>query len=159
LTVSISTPYRPCAFAYKLGMQMVRPSPNLAGRLRTAGLRLTRPRLALARLLFDGDDRHITAEQLFGEASAAAIQVSLATVYNVLNQFTSAGLLREFVVEPGRSYFDTNINDHHHFFCEASGVLQDIAGQDVTVSGIPVPPAGTEISSVEVIVRVRTCGG
>jgi Fur family iron response transcriptional regulator len=159
LTVRIGAPYRPCAFAYKLGMQMVRPSPNLAGRLRTAGLRLTRPRLALARLLFDGDDRHITAEQLFGEASAAAIQVSLATVYNVLNQFTSAGLLREFVVEPGRSYFDTNINDHHHFFCEASGALQDIAGQDVTVSGIPVPPAGTEISSVEVIVRLRTCDG
>ena len=135
---------------------MVRPSPNLAGRLRTAGLRLTRPRLALAGLLFDGGDRHITAEKLFGEASAASIPISLATVYNVLNQFTSAGLLREVVVEPGRSYFDTNIEGHHHFFCEASGALQDISGEDVTVSGIPLPPAGTEISSVEVIVRVRT---
>jgi Fur family iron response transcriptional regulator len=67
--------------------------------------------------------------------------------------------MREVVVEPGRSYFDTNIDDHHHFFCEASGALQDISGRDVTVSGIPVPPAGTEISCVEVIVRVRTCGG
>jgi Fur family iron response transcriptional regulator len=110
-------------------------------------------------LLFDGDDRHVTAEQLRGEATAASIPVSLATVYNVLNQFTAAGLLREVVVENGRSYFDTNIDDHHHFFCEASSVLQDIAGRDVTVSGIPVPPAGTEISRVEVIVRVRTCGG
>lgn len=109
-------------------------------------------------MLFDGDDRHITAEQLHGEATAASIPVSLATVYNVLHQFTDAGLLREVVVEPGRSYFDTNIDDHHHFFCESSGVLQDIAGQDVTVSGIPVPPAGTEISSVEVIVRVRAYG-
>ena len=96
---------------------------------------------------------------MFGEASAALIPVSLATVYNVLHQFTTAGLLREVVVEPGRSYFDTNINYHHHFFCEASGVLQDIAGQDVTVSGIPSPPAGTEISCVEVMVRVRACGG
>jgi len=139
-------------------MHMLRPSPNVAGRLRTVGLRLTRPRLALARLLFEGDDRHVTAEQLRGEATAASIPVSLATVYNVLNQFTAAGLLREVVVENGRSYFDTNIDDHHHFFCEASGVLQDISGRDVTVSGIPVPPAGTEISCVEVIVRVRTCG-
>src|SRR6266513_1777927 len=134
---------------------MPRLSPNLAERLRTAGFRLTRPRLALARLLFDADDRHVTAEQLHGEATAASISVSLATVYNVLHQFTAAGLLREVVVEPGRSYFDTNIDDHHHFFCEASGALQDIAGQDVMVSGIPMPPAGTEISRIEVIVRVR----
>src|SRR4029077_10295676 len=136
-------------------MQMLRPSPHLAERLRSVGLRLTRPRVALAHLLFDAGDRHITAEQLHGEAAAASIRVSLATVYNVLHQFTAAGLLREVVVEPGRSYFDTNIDDHHHFFCESSGVLQDIAGQDVTVSGIPVPPLGTAINRVEVIVRVR----
>src|SRR5437763_17113165 len=139
-----------------LGMQY--SSPNLPERLRTVGLRPTRQRLALARLLFDGGDRHITAEQLHGEATAASVSVSLATVYNVLHQFTAAGLLREVVVEPGRSYFDTNIDDHHHFFWEASGVLQDIAGQDVMVSGIPVPPAGTEISRIEVIVRVRAYG-
>jgi Fur family iron response transcriptional regulator len=143
----------------ELGMQMPRLSPDLGERLRTAGFRVTRPRLALARLLFDGDDRHVTAEQLHGEAIAASISVSLATVYNVLNQFTAAGLLREVIVEPERSYFDTNIDDHHHFFCETSGVLQDISGQDVTVSGIPVPPAGTEISSIEVIVRVRSYEG
>ena len=138
---------------------MLRPLPNLVERLRGVGLRPTRQRLALARLLFDGEDRHVTAEQLHGEALAAAIPVSLATVYNALHQFTDAGLLREVVVEPGRSYFDTNIDDHHHFFCEASGVLQDIAGQGVTVSGLPVPPAGTEISRVEVIVRVRAHHG
>lgn len=114
--------------------------------------------MALARLLFDGDDRHVTAEQLFGEAAARSIPVSLATVYNVLHQFTGAGLLREVVIAPGRSYFDTNIHDHHHFFCESSGELQDIAGEGVAVSGIPLPPAGTEISRVEVIVRVRTSG-
>jgi Fur family iron response transcriptional regulator len=140
-------------------MQMLRPSADLAERLRSVGLKATRPRLALARLLFDGNDRHVTAEQLRGEATAGSIPVSLATVYNVLHQFTAAGLMREVVVEPGRSYFDTNIDDHHHFFCEASGALQDISGRDVTVSGIPEPPAGTEISCVEVIVRVRTCGG
>src|SRR5215467_5094220 len=120
---------------------MLQPSPNMAGRVRAAGLRITRPRLALARLLFDSGNRHITAEQLFGEASAASIPVSLATVYNVLHQFTAAGLLREVVVEPGRSYFDTNTDDHHHFFCESTGHLQDIPGKELMVEHLlPAPP-------------------
>jgi Fur family iron response transcriptional regulator len=106
-------------------------------------------------LLCDGGHRHVTAEKLHGEAIAAAIPVSLATVYNTLHQFTTAGLLREVVIAPGRSYFDTNIDAHHHFFCESTGMLQDIAGQGVVVSGLPAPPAGTEISHVEVIVRLR----
>jgi Fur family iron response transcriptional regulator len=130
------------------------PATSLS-RLRTAGLRPTRQRVALARLLFDAADRHVTAEQLHGEATAAAIPVSLATVYNTLHQFTAAGLLREVVVEPGRSYFDTNINDHHHFFCESSGMLQDIPGTAVMVGALPSAPAGTEISRVDVIIRVR----
>src|SRR5262249_34696629 len=122
---------------------------------RAAGLRPTRQRMALARLLFGGGDRHVTAEQLHGEASAAAIRVSLATVYNTLHQFTTAGLLREVVVEPGRSYFDTNVDDHHHFYCETTGMLQDIPGAAVMVSQLPGAPAGTEISRVDVIIRVR----
>jgi Fur family iron response transcriptional regulator len=130
-------------------------SPTAVERLRAVGLRQTRQRLALGRLLFGGGDRHVTAEQLHGEALAAAIPVSLATVYNTLHQFTDAGLLREVVVEPGRSYFDTNMADHHHFFWEPSGVLQDIPGEGVVVSGLPQPPAGAAIRRVEVIVRVR----
>jgi len=134
----------------------VAPSSSTAlERLRAAGLRPTRQRLALARLLLENSDRHVTAEQLHGEAVAAMIRVSLATVYNTLHQFTQAGLLREVVVEPGRSYFDTNTTDHHHFFWEATGRLQDIPGQDVVVSGLPLPPPGTEICSVEIIVRVQ----
>jgi Fur family transcriptional regulator, iron response regulator len=124
-------------------------------RLRSVGLRPTRQRLALARLLLENGDRHITAEQLHGEAVDAEIRVSLATVYNTLHQFTEAGLLREVVVEPGRSYFDTNTNDHHHFFCEATSKLQDIPGRDVVVSELPLPPVGTEICRIDVIIRVR----
>ncbi len=81
--------------------------------------------------------------------------MSLATVYNTLHQFTDSGLLHEVVVEPGRSYFDTNTSDHHHFFCEVTGKLQDIPGEELTVSSLPMPPAGTEISRVDVIIRVR----
>jgi Fur family transcriptional regulator, iron response regulator len=124
-------------------------------RLRTVGLRPTRQRIALARLLFAGSDRHITAEQLHSEAVAQAIRVSLATVYNTLHQFTEAGLLREVVVEPGRSYFDTNTSDHHHFFCEANGRLQDIPGHHLLLHGLPLPPCGTEISRVDIIIRIR----
>ena len=126
-----------------------------AERLRAAGLRPTRQRLALARLLFDGGDRHVTAEHLHGEAEARAIRVSLATVYNTLHQFTEAGLLREVVVEPGRSYFDTNVSDHHHFFCKSTGHLQDIPGELVMVGQLPQPPEGAEIRRVDVIIRIR----
>src|SRR5437660_9015100 len=137
-------------------MEPKRPTmPIIVERLRRASLRPTRQRVALARLLFEGGDRHVTAEQLHGEALAAAIRVSLATVYNTLHQFTAAGLMREVVVEPGRSYFDTNIDDHHHFFCESSGRLQDIPGNLVMVGRLPSPPDGTEIRRVEVIIRVR----
>ena len=136
-------------------MTASRPFTNALELLRAAHLRPTRQRLALARLLFEQGDRHVTAEQLHGEALGADIRVSLATVYNTLHQFTEAGLLREVVVEPGRSYFDTNTTDHHHFFCEATSKLQDIPGQDVVVSGFPLPPLGTEICRVDVIIRVR----
>ena len=135
-------------------MELSQSTSAIIERLRSVGLRPTRQRLALTRLLFNRGDRHVTAEQLHGEALAAAIPVSLATVYNALHQFTAAGLLREVVVEPGRSYFDTNIADHHHFFCEAIGLLQDNPAEELTVIGLPLPPSGTEIGRVEVIVRV-----
>jgi Fur family iron response transcriptional regulator len=136
-------------------MQLPRPSSIIVERLRHVGLRPTRQRVALAQLLFDAGDRHVTAEQLHGEAVAASIRVSLATVYNTLHQFTAAGLMREVVVESGRSYFDTNIDDHHHFFCESTGHLQDIPGELVRVGELPQPPAGAEIRRVDVIIRIR----
>jgi Fur family transcriptional regulator, iron response regulator len=127
---------------------------NALERLRAASLRPTRQRLALAKLLLGNGDRHVTAEQLYLEAAAAGMPVSLATVYNTLHQFTEVGLLREVVVEPGQSYFDTNIADHHHFFCESNGMLQDIPAQDIAVSGVPTAPPGTAIRRIDVIVRV-----
>jgi Fur family transcriptional regulator, iron response regulator len=130
--------------------------PSIAlEQLRAAGLRPTRQRVALARLLLESGNRHVTAEQLHNEAQAASIRVSLATVYNTLHQFTDRGILREVVVEPGRSYFDTNIEDHHHFFCESTGRLQDVASELVIVGQLPPPPIGTEIRRVDVIIRIR----
>jgi Fur family iron response transcriptional regulator len=136
-----------------------RPFTNALERLRTAGLRPTRQRLALARLLFDKSDRHVTAEQLHGEALAAAVPVSLATVYNTLHQFIGAGLLREVVVNSGRCYFDTNVSDHHHFFLADSSKLVDIPGHRIDVANVPSPPAGTAISRIDVIIRVERNSG
>lgn len=135
-------------------MDTRRPYTNVLSRLQEAGLRPTRQRLGLARLLFDGPDRHVTAEQLHAEAGGAGIKVSLATVYNTLHQFTRANLLREVVVDAGRSYFDTNTDTHHHFFFEDSGQLQDIPQDEVRLSALPQTPDGADIKSVDVIIRL-----
>jgi Fur family iron response transcriptional regulator len=132
-----------------------RPYAQTLTRLREAGLRPTRQRLALGRLLFDGGDRHVTAEALHEEAQKAGVSVSLATVYNTLHQFTGAHLLREVVVDSARTYFDTNVSDHHHFFVENSGRLMDIDGEKIAVTGLPDAPHGTGIARVDVIVRLE----
>ena len=133
----------------------MRTYSGVLDRLKAAGLRPTRQRLALAKLLIESGHRHLTAEDLFHEARTAGIPVSLATVYNTLHQFTSVGLLREVVVDMGQSYFDTNTSHHHHFFDEATGRLADIPEADVSIDRLPVPPEGCEIERVEVIVRLR----
>src|SRR5579864_6127532 len=136
-----------------------RPFANALELLRAARLRPTRQRLALARLLFEKGDRHVAAEELHGEALAAQVPVSLATVYNTLHQFVAAGLLREVVINPGRSYFDTNVSDHHHFFFEETGKLVDIPGDHVAVGDLPAPPAGTAVRRVDVVIRLELSRG
>jgi Fur family transcriptional regulator, iron response regulator len=126
-----------------------------AARLKAAGLRPTRQRIELARLLFTGDDRHVTAESLAEEGQRAGIKVSLATVYNALHQFQAAGLLRQVVVDAARSYFDTNTGDHQHFFVESEGLLIDIPGEHIQVSGVPSAPPGLSVDRVDVVVRVK----
>jgi Fur family iron response transcriptional regulator len=111
--------------------------------------------LALGRLLFDEGDCHVTAECLHEQAQDVGVSVSLATVYNTLHQFTAVGLLREVVVDSSRTYFDTNTADHHHIFHEDEGSLTDISGQMIDVAGLPDVPEGTELSRVDVVVRVR----
>ena len=127
---------------------------NVAELLRGAGLRPTRQRVALARLLFAEGDRHVTAERLHEEALVSRVPVSLATVYNTLHQFTGAGLLREVAVEGAKTYFDTNTSNHYHFFCERSGELLDISTGDIRIEGLPEAPEGMTVSRVDVLVRL-----
>lgn len=135
-------------------MSIQRTYTNVIERLRHAGLRPTRQRKELGKLLFEGPDRHVTAEALHGEAASAGIRVSLATVYNTLNQFTDAGLLREIVVDGDRAYFDTNTSNHHHFYHTDSGALEDIDGTDVVVANLPDAPDGARVERIDVVVRV-----
>ena len=127
-------------------------------KLRSAGLRPTRQRMSLAKLLFDAGDRHVTAETLHEEAIDAGVRVSLATVYNTLHQFTDVGLLRQVAVDGSKTYFDTNVSQHHHFFIEGENDLLDIPDADVVVGKTPVPPEGYEVARIDVVVRLRRKG-
>ncbi|MBY3185138.1 Fur family transcriptional regulator [Rhizobium sp. 25PS6] len=124
-------------------------------RLRGAGLRPTRQRVALGDLLFAKGDRHLTVEELHEEAVAASVPVSLATVYNTLHQFTEAGLIRVLAVESAKTYFDTNVSDHHHFFVEGENEVLDIPVSNLTIANLPEPPEGMEIAHVDVVIRLR----
>jgi Fur family transcriptional regulator, iron response regulator len=124
-------------------------------RLRGAKLRPTRQRVDLVGLLFRAGDRHVTAESLHAEAARSGVQVSLATVYNTLHQFTEAGLLRQVVVDAARTYFDTNTGNHQHFFVQDEATLIDIPGENIAVAGVPAPPKGTNVERIDVVVRVR----
>jgi len=133
----------------------VRDNSKAIQRLRQVGLRPTRQRVELASVLFKGEDRHVTAESLYEEASQLGLRISLATVYNTLHQFTHAGLLRQVIVDAARGYFDTNTGDHQHFFLEDEGALIDIPGDQISVAGVPAPPAGLAVDRVDVVVRVK----
>jgi Fur family iron response transcriptional regulator len=132
-----------------------RANAALVEKLRHAGLRATWQRIALGRLLFRGDHRHVTPEVLHQEAIDVGVLVSLATVYNTLHQFTDAGLLCQGAVDVGHSYFDTNTERHQHFYIEDERLLIDIPGNDISVTGVPSLPAGTNFDRVDVVVRLK----
>lgn len=134
------------------------PVHDLRHKLRDAGLRPTRQRVALGWLLFARGDRHITAEKLYEEATTARVPISLATVYNTLHQFTEAGLLREIAVDGSKTYFDTNVTNHHHFLFEDENRLVDIPGTEIPVGDLPDVPAGMEVARVDVVIRLRRKG-
>jgi Fur family iron response transcriptional regulator len=119
------------------------------------GLRPTRRRVLLAGLLFAGADRHVTAQMLHGEALALDMQMSLATVYNTLNQFTQVGLLRRIGPDGSRSFFDTNTTPHPHYYLLGEDILLDVPASELAFGNMPAPMPGHEISCVDVIIHLR----
>ena len=124
--------------------------------LASANLRPTRQRLALAALLVgDGHNRHVTAESLFDASRTAGEKVSLATVYNTLRAFCDAGLMREITVDGSKSYFDTNMDDHPHYYWADTGSLTDAPADQLEIRRVPTAPDGAEIAKVDVVIRLR----
>jgi Fur family iron response transcriptional regulator len=124
--------------------------------LSEAGLRPTRQRLTLANLLVgDGNHRHVTAESLFSAVKESDENVSLATIYNTLKVFSDAGLIREILVEGTKSYFDTRIDDHPHFYWEDENILTDAPNSELKISQLPEAPKGTLVSKVDVVIRLK----
>src|SRR6476646_419068 len=134
------------------------PWRDVKSMLRDVGLRPTRQRMALGWILFGKVDRHVTAEMLYEEAVKAKVPVSLATVYNTLHQFTDVGLLRQVAVDGSKTYFDTNVSKHHHFFVEGENALVDIPHAEVMLDRLPQAPQGYEVARVDVVVRLRKTG-
>jgi Fur family iron response transcriptional regulator len=134
-----------------------RPSRlRAAAWLTGAGLRPTRQRLALAELLVgDGRNRHVTAESLHEASRGLEAPVSLATVYNTLRAFCDAGLMHEVTVDAARSYFDTRVDDHPHYYWEEDGALTDAPLDAVRIDGPPRLPEGAELSRIDVVIRLR----
>lgn len=147
-------------------MVKLRPTPpppqmraQLYEKLRAAGLRATRQRMALGLLLLGAGARHVSAEALHREAAASGLKVSLTTVYNTLHRFTDAGLLREVIVPPNHSWFDTNTSDHHHFYYRDENRLEDIPAERVRLEGLPTPAGGGRIHRVDVMIHVEAAPG
>ncbi|MBM7329213.1 transcriptional repressor [Agrobacterium sp. S2] len=139
---------------------------KIIGLLKNATLRPTRQRMALAELLFAEEHRHVTVDDLHRQAIDAGVSLSLATVYNTLNQFAEAGLVRKVGVHGDRTYFDTDTGSHQHFYIEGEDRVIDIPPDSFRVGVLPDPPVGYAISSVDVVITLtplatatRLCSG
>ena len=124
-------------------------------KLKKNGIRPTKQRMVLAKLLFEKGDRHISAEEIFDEIKKEDRKISLATIYNTLKQFTKVGLLKELVVDQNKSIYCTNHDPHYHLYIEDEGKVIDIPQENIDLN-IPSIPACLSLHNVDVVVRVRT---
>ena len=126
-------------------------------KLRSSGLRPTKQRILIAKKLFDRDKTfHFTIESLNQKINKYGNgKISLATIYNTIEAFTNAGYLKEILTSKNKSYYDTNIKSHHHFYDEGSKELTDIHYSQIELSKVPVPPKGKKIKNLEVVIRIQ----
>ena len=124
-------------------------------RLEKNGIRATKQRRILAKLIFDKGKRHISAENLYDEVKKEERKISMATIYNTLKQFTSLGLIREIVVDQNKSLYCNNNKSHYHLYIEDEGKVIDIPTKNIDLN-IPSIPACLQLHNIDVIVRIRT---
>ena len=122
--------------------------------LETSPLKVTEQRLAMIKLLFKNGAAHFTAEDIYEEVNEKKIKISLATIYNCLNQFKEFGIIKAIKVSSDKIFFDTNLQEHHHFFCVKTSKLIDVETNKVRISKLPELPEGKKFKSVEVIINI-----
>ena len=122
--------------------------------LETSTLKVTEQRVAMIKLLFKNGAAHFTAEDIYEEVNKKKIKISLATIYNCLNQFKEHGIIKVIKVSSDKIYFDTNLKEHHHFFCVKSSKLIDVDTNKVKISKLPKIPMGKKLKSVDVIINI-----
>ena len=122
--------------------------------LDSSPLKFTEQRIAMINLLFKNGAAHFTAEDIYEEVNKKKIKISLATIYNCLNQFREFGIIKAIKVSSDKIYFDTNLKEHHHFFCVKSGKLIDVETDKVRISKLPKIPRGKKFKSVDVIINI-----
>tara|TARA_Y100000741_G_scaffold22207_1_gene16200 strand:+ start:829 stop:1221 length:393 start_codon:yes stop_codon:yes gene_type:complete len=122
--------------------------------LRSKSLKITNQRLLVAKYLFDGHNKHITAEDLFKKLNKSNSKISLATVYNTLHEFYKSKLINKLTINSEKIYFDTNMSDHHHFYNKEDGILFDVSN-NLKIKGLPNPPKGKQIDKIEVLVHLK----
>ena len=126
-------------------------------KLRSSNLRPTKQRLKICKFLFDREKTfHFTVESLNKKINKNKdTKLSLATIYNTVEAFTNAGYLKEILTSKNKSYYDTNIKSHHHFYDEESKELTDIKYNQIKLSKVPTPPKGKKIKNLEVVIRIQ----
>tara|TARA_B100001123_G_scaffold311657_1_gene348586 strand:- start:406 stop:822 length:417 start_codon:yes stop_codon:yes gene_type:complete len=127
------------------------------GRLRASGLRPTKQRLAICKVLFDKKETfHFTIEKLKKIIEKGIKKkISLATLYNTVHAFKEKGYLKEISLKGNKTFFDTNTKHHHHFYDEDLSKLVDIEDKNISVNYLPKAPTGKKIKSVEVLVKIE----
>ena len=127
-------------------------------KLRSSGLRPTKQRLKICEVLFNREKTfHFTINDLAKSISEQLNEkISLATVYNTVHAFNDKGYLKEISINSDKSYFDTNVTNHHHFFDEDTNQLIDCDNSDVEKINIRRNITGKKIKSVELLIKVAS---